>query len=500
MTTVLAVVAEVAAWFGGASNHTETFAWFRVIAHLGPLGVGLAIVAGLVVTRVRKLPPPWLGALALRPLFWDLPQAQPDTATWFTLSQLVARSPTSVLHWASAAWGTEEARFHRPFPLVPSSYGLAFGTLGESPFVADLVHSAWAVALAVVVPWAASVGRPLPSRTRAANLAGWMAVTLPLLTAQSGWLLADLPLCVTVTLAWGLLLRARTARGLAPGLLVGTLAAATKLPGAAYVGAAALAMVAPLPLFFGAALLGAAVVTAFHPPRIHGLAHYAAAAGAIGLHLRPGAWVAAFAGTKGRHPLDRLTVAVGMITLGLVIWTPAEHAARYALPVGVALAMQVARVAPGVGRFLVGSGLVLLIGGYRPILVANQAVNLQEATRRLVESGVEAIEVQCDSPKSSFPPAAVAALVDYYSPVPVRTGPALSLAPPDDKRHWWEFVSPPPWRAAGPADGVLLALYGADSSRFEAMNPDIQPLGTVSRYRASSLLLPREVAFYRRSR
>ena len=101
---------------------------------------------------------------------------------------------------------------------------------------------------------------------------------------------------------------------------------------------------------------------------------------------------------------------------------------------------------------------------------------------------------------SDLPPAAVAALVDYYAPVPVRTGEALALAPADDKRHWWEFVAPPLWRSPGAADGAILALYGANEERFEAAHPEFVRIATVSRFKASSLLLPREVAIYRRSR
>ena len=178
------------------------------------------------------------------------------------------------------------------------------------------------------------------------------------------------------------------------------------------------------PLTFALVATAAAAVLAVHPPRLHGAAHYLATAGAIGLHLRPAAWVAALARVRIRAAdgLDRLTLAAFVAALGLVLWTPAEHAARYALPVCVALAMQVARGAPVVGRFLVGSGAVLLLAGYRPILTENQAVNLQEATRMLVADGAASIEVWSDSPGTSFPPAAVAALVDYYAPVPVQIG------------------------------------------------------------------------------
>jgi hypothetical protein len=512
LTTVLALIAEGAAWLAGGANHTESFAWFRIQAHLGAGGLALATLAGLALAalRVRRWPPPWLAALVLHlALFLDLPQAQPDAATWFTLAQHVARAPLDTLtHWSTVAWSGDEARFHKPFPLVPAVYGLAFRTFGESPATADGVLTLWAVALAAVVPWAMrAVGPPGPRRERTARLAGWLVVALPILQAQSGWLLADLPLCVAVTFAWGVLLRARGRWGLVLGLVAGLPAVATKVSGAAFVGAAALALALPLPAFAGALLVVTGALFGVRPPRLHGYGHYLAGALAVGLHLRPGAWVPALAGMRRRRPhrrpldrLDRLVLGALATVPGLLAWTPVEHVARYSLPVGIALALATARSAPRVAHFLVGSGLVLLVGGYRPILVNNQAVNLQLATRELVAAGVDAIEVRADAPGTTFPPAALAALVDFYAPVPVRTGPALALAPPDTKRHWWEFVAAPPWRAPGPADGLLLCMYGADATEFEKNNPGYARIDTVSRFRASSLLLPREVALYRRSR
>jgi hypothetical protein len=210
--------------------------------------------------------------------------------------------------------------------------------------------------------------------------------------------------------------------------------------------------------------------------------------------------VVALASARRPDRFGRFLLGVLVAAPAIAVWSPVEHTPRYALPVGVALAMATARAAPGVARFLVGSGLVLLLGGYRPVVQHNQAVNLQEGTRLLVDAGVTAIEVAADAPGTTFPPAALAALVDLYAPVPVRTGPAFALAPPDKKRHWWEFVAPPPWRAPGEADGLILCLYAADAARFERENPGWTRIGAVSRFRASSLLLPREVVLYRRTR
>jgi hypothetical protein len=506
---LLAVLAEAAAWLGAAANRTETFAWFRVQAHLGPGGFALALLVGLALAalRPRRIPPAWPGALVLGALFWDVAQAQPDAATWFTLAQQVAREPGVLLRWSSTVWTTEEARFHQPFPLVPAVYGLAFRAFGESPVVMGVVLVGWALALPPIVTWAArGMGAGRPADDRAARLAGWGVLGLPLLQAQQGWLLADLPLCVLLAGAWGALLRVRGRAGALLALLFSLPAALTKVTGIAFVALPALAITLPLPWFFAALSFLAIALLGLRPPRTHAPDHYLSGLLGLGLHLRVGAWVAAFARAPvqlRRAPLrrdDLLLLGVFCAIPALLLYTPVEHSPRYALPIGVALTMATARHAPSVARFLVGSGLVLLGGGYRPIVVHNQAVNLQEATRALVATGVTAIEVRVDAPDTTFPPAALAALVDLYAPVPVRTGPALVLAPPGRKRRWWEFVEAPAWRVPGPADGLLLGLFGADPDRFEATAPEWERVGAVSRFRASSLVLPQEVVLYRRTR
>ncbi|MDP2314612.1 MAG: hypothetical protein Q8P41_17040 [Pseudomonadota bacterium] len=504
MTALVALVAEVAGWLLGAPNRTESFAWFRVQAHLGLAGLAAALIVGLAFAawRIRRVPPAWPGALLLHGLFLDVPQAQPDVVTWFTLAQHVARAPfATLLGWPALVWTGEESRFHKPFPGVPTVYGAAFRLLGESTFVMDLVLTAWAVALPLAVTWAArGIGPRGPRTERTARLAGWLVVGLPLLQAQSGWLLADLPLCACVAVAWGALLRVRGRRGLATAALACLPAVVTKVSGAAFVLGPALALALPLPAFLGVVGVGTAVAFGLRPPRVHAAPFYFATTLGLALHLRTAAWIVALPTLLRRDRLGRLVLGAVVTLPQLVAWSPIEHAPRYALPVALALSIATARASPAVARFLVGSGLVLLIGGYRPILRHNQALNLQEATRTLVAQGVDAIEVRADAPGTTFPPAALAALVDLYAPVPVRTGAALALAPADKKRHWWEFVVPPPWRAPGAADGLLLCLYAADATRFEAENPGWTKVGTVSRYRSSSVLLPREVVLYTRAR
>lgn len=504
MMLALALLAEVAGWLGGAANRTETYAWFRVQAHLGPSGFAFALVTGLalVAWRARWIPPAWLGALCVHAVFWDVAQAQPDAATWFTNAQRVARAPLEVLTaWPAHAWVGEEARFHKPFPLVPAVYGLAFRLFGESDRVVSIVLAGWVVALPLAVTWAARAAGPAdPDTHRAARLSGWLVVALPLLQGQSGWLLADLPLCVTLAVAWGALLRVRRPRDAAWAALAALPAAATKVTGIGFVALAALALALPLPALLGAVALGGLALLGISPPRVRPGGDYVAAALALALHLRSAAWIGAVPALRAGDRVGRLLLGALLAVPVIVAYSPVEHTPRYALPVGIAFALALPRAAPVVARFLVGSGLVLIVAGYAPVARLNQAVNLQEATRALVARGVTAIEVVADVPGTTFPPAALAALVDLYAPVPVRTGPALRQGPPERKRRWWEFVAPPPWRAPGEANGLILCLYGADASRFEAENPGWARVGTISRFRASSLLLPREVVLYDKSR
>ena len=515
LSELLAVLAELGAWLGGAANRSESFAWFRVQGHLGAGGLLLATLVGVASTRLRRLPPAWMGALGLHLLlFRQVAQGQPDTVTYFTLAQQVARAPIhSALHWPAVAWVGEEARFHHAFPGVPFVYGVAFRMFGESPAVVDAVLTAWAVLLPIVVGWAArGWGPPGPATQRASALAAWSVVLFPLLQAQSGWMLVDLPFCVALAFAWGAMVRARGPGGAALAALACLPALSMKVSAPLFLVGPALALLLSRRGFVGTVLgLGFAALLV-HPPRLRALDISMGAALSLALHLRPALWVLAVTAIRrawrgwawGASEERGVRLLVGALLAApvLVLVAPAEHAARYGLPLGVLLAVSAARVSPWITRFVAGSGLVLLIGGYAPVVWYHQGVNLQAATMALVEDGATAIDVVADAPGTTFPPAALAALVDFYAPVPVRTGAALALGPPEAKRHWWEFVEPPEWRRAVPADeaadGLLLCLYGAGPERFERENPQWERVVAVSTYRSSSFLLPREVVAYRR--
>jgi hypothetical protein len=134
---------------------------------------------------------------------------------------------------------------------------------------------------------------------------------------------------------------------------------------------------------------------------------------------------------------------------------------------------------------------VLLLGGYRPVVVHHQAENVRLATRALVAGGATAIEVwSCTD--AGFGAEALAAIVDFDAAVPVRVGGTLAGPPPGPKRYWWEHVVAPPWRAPGPADAAL-------AGDCDEGLPGWEETGRFSPYRGSSLLLPREVVTYRRA-
>ena len=186
----------------------------------------------------------------------------------------------------------------------------------------------------------------------------------------------------------------------------------------------------------------------------------------------------------------------------VLLYAPPEHAARYLLPLLLPLLTAAAltlRTAPAALAALVVSGQVISVLGYRPVAVHHQAANLQQAARAAEAAGAQRIAVWSDQPDSTFPPAALTALVDYYVSVPVTVGGALSLGEPGTKARWWEVYQPPPWHTdPAPADVALLCLFDTSPARFEAAHPRWQRTGSVSLYRGSSWLLPREVVIYRR--
>jgi len=516
----LAVLCEALAFVSAQDIGTTDFAWFRITAHLGAggvLGVVLAALLGAAAaerlarrrltrrTLTRGLAILAAAAVLIHLPFTDLPQGQPDTSSYFTYAQRFARAPLqTALDWPALAWQGREADFHRVFPLVPLVTGMAMAILGEAPWVCELVMAGWAVALPLSIAAAgARMGHP-----REGLWAGWLTLGVPFGLAQSGWLLVDVPLAALTAITWALLWGTRPLLALA-----GAAAALTAKV------SAGLFLIGPFVmrllgdtrrrlLLAPAGLLGLGALLLVRPPRMREDAGtWAEAALAVGLHLRPGLLVMALPALALGHRLHRLWAAVGAAIVAIVLYAPAAHAPRYAVPLIGALCLGasvgIARV-PALGGALIGSGLALALGGYRPILVYHQAENLRAAVATLESSGVPAIGVYGDLPGTSLPAAVVAGLVDHAARVPVRLGGDLTPPAVDPKRHWWEFTTPPPWRLEPirPEDGVLLLIDGTPRTAAIAAfgaSPEgaARPLlATIDDYRGSGLLLPEVVAVF----
>ena len=200
----VALAAELGIWFLASELPDAHFAGFRVLGRLGTLGLAAAlaagVTAGLAVPRLpRGLAPVAVVVLALvvQALVWDLPQAQPDALTYFVHAQAFAREPLETLaSWPTEVWGSEEGRFHKPFPLIPAVYGAAFALFGETRLVAEIVRTA----LSLAVPLA--TWRLARALGRDGLGAAALVATFPLMAAQSAWILVDLPLIALLAASW----------------------------------------------------------------------------------------------------------------------------------------------------------------------------------------------------------------------------------------------------------------------------------------------------------
>ena len=488
-----ALAAELGIWFLASALPDAHFAGFRILGHLGVVGlaaaVAAAITAGLAAPRLPgRFAPAAVVALALivQALVWDLPQAQPDTLTYFVHAQAFAREPLETLiAWPTEVWGSDEGRFHKPFPLIPALYGAVFALFGETRLVADGLRAAFALAC-VGASWrlARALGQKGPG-------AAALVATLPLLAAQSAWILVDLPLIALLAVAWTAWLEKRWPLFVVFALL----AMSAKFSAILFLAAPILFLESRRlhpAIVVGLGLVAAALLVVVKPPFWREEASsYALALGALALHLRPALLL--------QRP-DRFTLGA-LLTLPLLfLYAPAEHLARYALPLVPLLAIRTAAsewrpLVPA----LVASGFVLFVAGYRPLLVHTQAANLQRSAEVLDD--FERVEVWGDLPSTTFPTAALVGLLDLETETPVVLGETCRQEPPESKRHWWEFYEPPPWHEASEAsDGALLMLYGGERACFEERHPDAVEIDAISDYTTSSWLLPREVVVYRLER
>ncbi len=494
MIAIVAVAAEVALILVGGAARAEAFSWDRIGAHLARSGFGGGVLVVVVVGMAGMLAPlrSWprqrwtlaLAAFLLHLPFVHVPQAQPDTVFWFTLAQHIARDPVATLsQWSAVAWGAEQGRYHHPLPGVPVVYALAYAVFGESHVVSDIVMTLVAVAIPLAV---ADLGEARSPRTGAA--AGWLSLGVPFVAAQSGWMLADLPLLLVVTLAWsGFAHRRNRPAAIVAALLIKPAAVLWLIAPWAFATRRRLWLLAP----FVAALW-------LSPPRSHSVETYLGGIVATVIVLRPSLWVAAAGCLRGDR-LDRLVHGGALVLLPLALWAPPDHLARYALPAVSLLAVAGTRLPFALQRGIVASGIAFLLLGYRPIVADTQAANIGAAVRAIEAEGVDSIDVISDMPGTSFTGAALTALVDYEARVPVRFAGALGVGTSQSKRHWWQDWQAPPWASGPPSRGVLLAVYGGNANAL-AGDADLARIGTISHFRGSSALLPREIVLYRRVR
>lgn len=519
----LALAAELGLLALGHRDQETDLAWFRVAAQAGAGGALLVVLAAALGAGLgpRLLggagARAWLllalAALLARLPWVDLAQIQPDTVNYFVLAQDLRSAPLeTLLAWPEAVWGAEQARFHRLMPGGPALYALGFATLGEGTLAVDLVLSG--VFLGLVLGLAA-LSRALGAPTLAA---GWAVLGLPYLAAQSSWMLVDLPLCLALMGAWTVVLlpgQPRPGRR-APAAILGALAAlATKVAAPLFLlGPWAAAALRPWRgeawrrrAFVGLGLLGLVALLLLSPPRLREspLSWLDGALGMV-LHTRPALWVLALPAALALRGRGGVLAASLLATAPvLVLYSAPHHTQRYALPLALGLALGAApRLArhPRVLGALVASGLTLGLVGYRPNAVHTQGENLRQAVAMAEAAGARRLVVVGQHPATSFPGSAVTALVDLYSPLPVVHAEDLAVADPGRKRHWWESYEAParhrlegePGASLEPGDVVLVSVF-SDSRQppDPAWAEDLPQVGTVSEYRASSWLLPREV-------
>ena len=512
LAILLGAAVELGFWVFGPFDATAAFGYPRVRAHLGewgPLFVALGAGLGWVIGVPRRGGRLLLAAAALgvHLTLLDMAQAQPDTARWFVLAQEVSHDPIqTTLGWPHRFLAASGVARNQLYPLVPYIYGLAFGLFGESPAVADGVMTIFAVALPLSVAWAVrgAVDLPAPEARRIGLAAGWLSLGVPFLQAQSAWMLADIPLCVFVAVGWGGILRARGPRGWLFAFVLCVPALLTKVAAPLFLAPAVAGAILRSPAaVLGAGALGYGALYAARPFRFVELDAYLGSLVGLALHLRAAlafpALGASLVRPLARTRLGGLVLGNILVIPALLLYTPAHHVPRYAMPLALALVIGAAAVlGRRVSGALLGSGILLFALGYRPVMVYTQAANLQLAARLAVEDGATGIEVWTDQPGSTFPAGPITALVDFYVDVPVRFGGTIRISERDKQAQWWDRWKVPPWQETGPTDMALLGLYGAERDRFESEHPEWTHVRTISLYRASSWLLPREVAIYKR--
>lgn len=516
----LAAVLDLAVAELGRGVPTESLAWFRLLAHLGWGGMGVAVGGGLLAALGVELgrrrvaggapgtsfPAPLVvlgglgvGVSAHLP-FVGVAQGHPDTASWYTLAARLAEDPAILLGWSADPHARPIGGSHLHLPLVPASYALLLPIAGHGEGAVSLGLAGWAALLGGAAALCARRWTP------GDRMAPWSAALgvclLPALQAWSGWMLADLPLtALFLLLVAGLAPNgARPTRGwlAAPAALALLLTKVTSLP--LLFGAA----VGRLPARWGLGALAVAVVAVAlaAPPRVEALLNGHRGLSAVGMAARP-AWLlavllAAAWGWRGADGLRRLWVVVVCCGLpSVVLYAPPQHVARYALPVVALTVVYAATRGPrALVAYAVVSSAVVLYGGYLPLVRNHQGETLRAAVRGAEARGAARLWVYGDQGEARFGAAPLAALVDLYTPLPVVFGGDTQpvTGTPD---RWWEGFPPlPSHRVEGPpapGDIALLGGVGRPPTAFLDTHPEWRRVDVVRGLRASSEFLPAEM-------
>lgn len=478
----LLLLALVLASLLGPGDETAHFFWNRVAARMSWGVVALALGAAAAGGLARK-PLPWVLVFALGFLpFVHVPQSGIDSSLYAEYALWGARDGLldMLSSWPERVWQAGDGHLHRHLPAVPWSAALAL-SLGLPYRVAV---GAWSLLLAGA---AAALDR------RAAPL----LLAVPLLWANSGLLLVDVPLCAAVALGlvgiargrWWWALPAFAVKITAGVFLLGPLACLVLRPWESRRrGALTLAVggIAVLVLFLGVGHHLRPALT------------YLSSARSVFVQLTPWLVGAALLGLVRAPPRERWLALASLAGLVVLLrFSPSAHVARYALPLLPALAWAAAyALEPREANALGALGLALGLACWRPLAVHHQAANLAEAVAAIPDD-VEVIDIVGAYRGRDVPPDFIPALVQLETDARVQYRGRLEEPVPHEGHRqysWWQLHEPDPWFLAdAPADARLVVALGGE--------PPPQPpgwtlVGRWDRYRASSFAFPDLVLLY----
>lgn len=468
----------------GPGEPTMHWFWNRVAARLSWWTAALAVGAALLAMALpRPLPWPLVALLGYAPMAMS-PQSGIDTSLYaeYIFHGLRHGLSSMVWEWPERVWRATDGRLHRHMPLVP----LAYAAVMRLGLPWRLLTASWSVLLAYAT----------------ARLGGARAATLllavPLLWAQSGLLMVDLPAAALVALAVVGLETRRPLPVLASLLVKSSVGAFLAGPGAVLLlrpweSRRRAALTVALGIF------GLAALFALVGHRLRPVLSYLVGLRSLLVHLTPWLLVPAALGLYGGDRRRAWVLAGGLASaLVLLRYSPSGHLTRYALPLVPLLCAAAARAlddrrANAIAAF----GLVIGLAAYRPLTLHHQAANLAEAIAE-VPAGARGIELVAEYDGDGVPPwflATIAQLdaparVVYRGPVrPTRRGEG-------DPERWWAVHPPDPYFLE-PIDADYRLVLLQPGAQLPA-EPGWNLRSTHDRYQGSSFAFPPRVLLFSR--